>query len=348
MDELQAVGWKDGKVRILDQTQLPNELVLLEISDHHGIVNAIKDMNVRGAPAIGIAAAFGVVVAIWNANESDRAAFLEKANLAINDLKTTRPTAKNLFWALDQMRKVLSDNLNKPLREIKMALLSQAQRILDDDIQRCRTIGRIGADLLPTNAQVLTHCNAGALATGGYGTALGIIRAAIEMKKSVKVFATETRPLLQGARLTTFELIEDEIEVTLICDSAVGYVMKQGMVNFVIVGADRIARNGDVVNKIGTYNVAALAKRHQLPFFVAAPLSTFDFDIGNGNEIPIEKRAEDEVRKIAGSYIAPEDVPVFNPAFDITPNDLIWGIVTEKGVLRPPFIESINKLKNKT
>jgi methylthioribose-1-phosphate isomerase len=345
MDELRAIEWIDGKVRILDQTQLPNDLVLLEISDHHGVVNAIKDMNIRGAPAIGIAAAFGIVLSVWNANESDRASFLEKTNSAMDEFKMTRPTAKNLFWAIEQMRGVLSDNLNKPLREIKVALLNQAQRILQDDIQRCKAIGRLGAELLPNRSHILTHCNAGALATGGYGTALGIIRAAVEMGKSIKVFADETRPLLQGARLTAFELVEDDIDVTLICDSAVGYVMRQGMVNIVIVGADRIARNGDVANKIGTYGVAALAKRHQIPFFVAAPLSTFDFDLNNGNEIPIEKRAEDEVRKFAGIYTAPEDVPVFNPAFDITPNELISGIVTEKCVLRPPFADSISKLK---
>ena len=346
MEELQTIMWRNGKVGILDQTRLPEELILLEISDYRAIVNAIKRLSIRGAPAIGIAAAFGVVLAVWTADEANRALFLEKANEAIKELKASRPTAKNLFWALDRMRTALSRNLDKPLREVKQALLKTAQNILKDDIERCKRIGRYGAELLPNRANVLTHCNAGALATGGYGTALGIVRAAREMGKKVQVYADETRPLLQGARLTTFELIEDEIPVTLICDSAAATVMKKGMVNAVVVGADRIAANGDVANKIGTYALALLAKHHDIPFYVAAPLSTFDFDIENGEQIPIEERDADEVRKIGSIYVAPDDVPVYNPAFDVTPNELVTAIVTEKGVIKPPYQENLKSLSN--
>lgn len=336
MDELKAVQWHDGKVRILDQTKLPEELVLLEISDYYGIIDAINSLAVRGAPAIGIAAAFGVVLSVWRADEVDRAVFLTKVNKAIEDLKTTRPTAKNLFWALEQMRTVLSRNLSRPLREVKRAMLHMAQTILDDDIARCRKIGEHGAELLPFRASVLTHCNAGLLATGGYGTALGIVRTAIEKGKKVKVFADETRPLLQGARLTTFELMDEGIDVTLITDSMAAYVMQKGLVNVVVVGADRISRNGDVANKIGTYGLAVLAKEHKIPFVVAAPLSTFDPDLANGDAIPIEERHPDEVRKIGDRFIAPEDVPVLNPAFDVTPHYLISALVSERGVIRFP------------
>jgi len=346
MDDIRAIQWHDGKVRLLDQRLLPNELVLLEISDYRGIVNGIRSMSVRGAPAIGIAAAFGVVLSVWHADEVDRHAFLEKANAAIDALKATRPTAKNLFWALDRMRRVLSRNLSRPLKEIKLALLSEAQSILDDDIERCKRIGRFGAELLPNRCTVLTHCNAGALATGGYGTALGIVRAAIEKGKKVKVFADETRPLLQGARLTAFELMEDDIDVTLICDNTAAYLMKQGRVHFVIVGADRIACNGDVANKIGTYNLAVLAKHHDIPFLVAAPLSTCDFEIASGEEIPIEERDHAEVRHLGSALVAPEEVPVYNPAFDVTPHELITAIVTDAGVAKPPYDQTLAKMRN--
>ncbi|MBN1996453.1 S-methyl-5-thioribose-1-phosphate isomerase [candidate division KSB1 bacterium] len=345
---MKTIEWKNGKVRILDQVRLPNELVLLEISDHHGIVKAIKEMNVRGAPAIGIAAAFGVVLGIWNASDTDRALFLEKSNKAIDDLKATRPTAKDLFWALDRMRKKLSANLNRPVNEIKIELLKEAQNILENNITNCKRIGRNGAALLPANANILTHCNAGALAMGGYGSALGIVRAAVEQSKKVKVYSCETRPLLQGARITCFELMEDDINVTLICDSAAAYVMSQNLVNAVIVGADRIAANGDFANKIGTYGLAVLAKQHHIPFFVAAPLSSIDFDIKTGKEIVIEKRAPEEITKIGDMEIAPEGVPVLNPAFDVTPHQFISALITEKGVIRPPLFEGLSKQKNKS
>jgi methylthioribose-1-phosphate isomerase len=348
MEDLYTIKWHNGKVRILDQRQLPNDLVLLEISDHRGIVNAINNMSIRGAPAIGIAAAFGVVLSVWSAGDTDRPTFLEKANTAIKELKETRPTAKNLFWALEKMRLVLTRNLNRPLGEIKKALLFEAQRILDDDIKRCENIGKYGATLLPDRAFVLTHCNAGALATGGYGTALGVIRAAVAAGKKIKVYANETRPLWQGARLTSFELLEDDIDVTLIVDSAAGAVMREGKINIVLVGADRIASNGDTANKIGTYSLAVLAKKHQIPFYVAAPLSTCDFDLPNGSSIPIEERDADEIRRIDSMLIAPEDVKVYNPAFDVTPNEFIDAIITERGIARPPFKTTLSELKNKT
>ncbi len=341
MDDLYAVSWHEGKVRLLDQTKLPDELILLQISDYKHIVSSIKTLVVRGAPAIGIAAAFGVVLAVWDADEADRAGFLNRANTAIEELKATRPTAKNLFWALEQMRKTMSQNLNRPLLDVKKAMLKQAQAIMQDDIDRCRKIGEHGQELLPFRSTVLTHCNAGALATGGHGTALGIVRSAIEKGKKIKVFADETRPLLQGARLTTFELMDDNIDVTLITDSMAAYTMKKGMIDVVVVGADRIARNGDVANKIGTYGLSILAKEHKIPFIVAAPLSTFDADLASGEDIPIEERDADEVRKIGNMFIAPEDVPVFNPAFDVTPHTFISAIVSEKGVVRFPNAEKL-------
>ena len=246
------------------------------------------------------------------------------------------------------MRLALSRNLNKPLKEIKLSLLREAQNILEDDIARCRKIGKFGADLLPMRCTVLTHCNAGALATGGYGTALGVIRAGIEAGKKIKVYADETRPLLQGSRITAFELLEDDIDVTVISDNAAATVMKQGLVNAVIVGADRIASNGDVANKIGTYALAILAKEHDIPFYVAAPLSTCDFDIASGQDIPIEERDREEVLKIGNTYTAPKEVKVYNPAFDVTPHRYIDAIFTDKGVLRPPFNETLKEMKNKT
>ena len=341
MEDLKAIQWHNGKLRLLDQTQLPEELVLLEISDYHGVVKAIKTLSVRGAPAIGIAAAYGVVLSVWDADEVDRQEFLTRINTAITALKSSRPTAKNLFWALERMRKVMSSNLNKPLREVKQAMLKAADQILEDDINRCKKIGEHGAELLPFRSSILTHCNAGALATGGHGTALGIIRTAIDKGKKIKVYADETRPLLQGSRLTTFELMEDDIDVTLICDNMAAYCMKQGLINVVIVGADRIAANGDVANKIGTYGLAVLAKEHKIPFVVAAPLSTFDADMASGDEIPIEERDADEVRKIGDKFIAPEDVAVLNPAFDVTPHSLISAIVTEKGVIKFPNADKL-------
>lgn len=348
MEDLKTIEWIDGKLRILDQTKLPHELVILEMSDYHGVISAIKNMSIRGAPAIGIAAAYGVVLSVWRADETDRPGFLTGANEAIDALKCARPTAKNLTWALEAMRRTLSKHLNKPIREVKEALLRKAHFILNDDIERCKKIGEYGADLLPIRSSVLTHCNAGALATGGYGTALGVIRAAIAKGKQVNVYVDETRPLLQGARLTAFELMDDDIDVRLICDSMAGYVMQKGLVNCVVVGADRIAANGDAANKIGTYSLSVLAKEHHIPFIIAAPLSTFDFDLSTGREIQIEEREPDEVRGFMGNFAAPPGVKVYNPAFDVTPADNISAIVTEKGVIEQPDKNKLDRLKNKT
>jgi methylthioribose-1-phosphate isomerase len=337
MQDLPTIGWHDGKVRILDQTQLPHELVMLEISDYHGVIQAIKSLAVRGAPAIGVAAAFAVVLSVWHESESDRAGFMEKANKAINEIKQSRPTAKNLFWAVERMRETMAKNLSRPLHEIKLELLHKAQELLDDDIQRCKAISKFGAALLPDRCAILTHCNAGALATAGHGTALGVIRTAVEQGKKIQVYADETRPLLQGSRLTTFELMEDQIPVTLICDNMAASLMRRGMVQLVLVGADRIAANGDTANKIGTYSLAVLAKHHNIPLYIAAPWSTIDMETNSGNMIPIEERDGDEVRQFRGQAVAPENVPVWNPAFDVTPNNLIDIIITDRGVIRPPF-----------
>ncbi len=347
MDELQSVVWYDGKVRILDQTRLPNELVLLEISDYQGIVRAITEMNVRGAPAIGITAAYGVVLAVWDMEESDRPAFLQRANQAIEALGRTRPTARDLFWALERMRNALMHLLSRPMREIKLALLQEAQHIHAEDLQRCQAIGRFGAALLPPTSTVMTHCNAGAFATGGYGTALGVIRSAVSQGKKVHVYASETRPLLQGSRITAYELSEADIPVTVLCDNMAGYAMARGLVQVVIVGADRIARNGDTANKIGTYGLAILAHFHRIPFYVAAPLSTFDMELRNGEQIPIEQRAAAEVQRCGALDAVPEGVPVLNPAFDVTPAKLIDAFITEKGILRPPYEESLAGLQVK-
>ncbi|MBN1541940.1 S-methyl-5-thioribose-1-phosphate isomerase [candidate division KSB1 bacterium] len=347
MFDYDTISWNDGRVLLIDQTRLPNDLVALAISDYRAIVRAIQTMQVRGAPAIGLAAAFGVVLAVWRLDEVDRAGFIETANTAIDEIKKSRPTAKNTFWALEQMRRVLSKNLNLPLREVKQALLQEAQRLLNEDVERCKRIGRFGAELLPNRAFVLTHCNAGALATGGYGTALGVLRSARESGKKVQVYACETRPLLQGARLTAFELLEDEFDVTLITDSMAALVMREQKVNAVIVGADRIAANGDVANKIGTYSLAVLAHHHEIPFYVAAPSSTFDVDLPDGSAIPIEERNADEVRSFGQQLIAPADVQVYNPAFDVTPHRLISALITENGVLLPPFDRAIaDKIKS--
>ncbi len=347
MDELQGIAWHDGRVRILDQTRLPEELVLLEISDYQGVVKAIREMNVRGAPAIGIAAAYGVVLSVWYLEESDRPGFLQTVNQAVEALGHARPTARNLFWTLERMRTALMRLLSRPLREIKQALLAEAQLIHSDDVERCRAIGRTGAGLLPQNVSVMTYCNAGAYATGGHGTALGIIRSAVQQGKKVQVYACETRPLLQGSRITAWELAEEEIPVTVLCDNMAAWAMARGLVQMIIVGADRIARNGDTANKIGTSGLAILARHFRIPFYIAAPLSTFDPEIRTGEQIPIEQRSALEVERCGGVRAVPEGVPVLNPAFDVTPARLIDAFITEKGILRPPYEESLAKIELK-
>ncbi len=298
-------------------------------------------MTIRGAPAIGVAAAMGVALGVLHASETDLDAQMEEICAT---LAATRPTAVNLFWAIDRMKRVYASVAGRPIDEIRNRLVEEALLVREDDIAICRAIGRNGAALVPDGKTVLTHCNAGALATAGYGTALGVIRAAVEAGKHIDVFADETRPFLQGARLTVWELQQDGIPTTLITDNMAGHFLKSGRIGCVVVGADRIAANGDVANKVGTYSVAVLAKENGVPFFVAAPISTLDLSLASGDAIPIEQRPADEVTHVFGTRIAPEGTRVENPAFDVTPARYIAAIVTEKGVARAPFEESLKKL----
>ncbi|OGW58447.1 MAG: S-methyl-5-thioribose-1-phosphate isomerase [Nitrospirae bacterium RIFCSPHIGHO2_02_FULL_42_12] len=338
-----TIEWKDGIVRMLDQTRLPLEVTFFDCRTYHDVAKGIKDLIIRGAPAIGIAAAMGVALGAQEINTKNFKNFYDELEKVCNHIGSTRPTAVNLFWAINRMKEFTLSNKEKPIIEIKKALIDEANRILQEDIEACKTMGRHGAQFIKDGDTILTHCNAGALATGGYGTALGVIRAAKEEGKEIKVFADETRPVLQGARLTAWELMEDGIAVTLITDNMAGYFMKKGMINLCIVGADRIARNGDVANKIGTYSVAVLAREHGIPFYVAAPLSTIDFNIPSGEHIPIEERNPAEVSHIFGkTQIAPSKVRILNPAFDVTPARYIAAIITEKGCFKP---EDIGRLK---
>jgi methylthioribose-1-phosphate isomerase len=305
------------------------------------VAAAIKDMIIRGAPAIGVAAAMGVALGVAQAAEDDLDAQVETI---CRTLARTRPTAVNLFWAIDRMKALYGSLRGRPIAEIRRALIEEALRIREEDIAICRAIGRNGAPLVVEGKAVLTHCNAGALATAGYGTALGVIRAAVEAGKRIDVFADETRPFLQGARLTAWELEQDGIPITLITDNMAGHFMKSGRIGCVVVGADRIAANGDVANKIGTYSVAVLAKENNLPFYVAAPISTLDLKLASGDLIPIEERPAAEVTHLYGKRVAPEGIQVANPAFDVTPARYVTAIVTENGVARAPYEESLRKL----
>lgn len=330
--------WKEGdqgSLSLIDQTLLPNELKRIDCRDVETVWEAIKMLRVRGAPAIGIAAAYGVCVAAQTHQALTLADFTVKVEEAIAYLATSRPTAVNLFWALDRMKAKLSSSEGLSNHEVAAALLSEAKTIHADDRAICRAIGRHGADLLADGVSALTHCNAGGLATAEYGTALSVFFTAQDQGKSLHVFVDETRPLLQGARLTAWELQERGIDATLICDSMAAQVMKEGKVQAVVTGADRIAANGDSANKIGTYGVAVLAKAHDIPFYIAAPQSTFDLTLETGDEIPIEERTADEITHGFGRQTAPEGVRVYNPAFDVTPAKLIAGIITEHGVIAP-------------
>ncbi len=336
-----------GKLRILDQTRLPEDVVWLELANVKDIWHAIKTLQVRGAPAIGVAAAFGIVVAAQNVKRSYSLSKMYDAVLdAAEYLATSRPTAVNLFWAIERMQKKAEAMLKEDVEpeEFLQGLLSEAIKINEEDIAMCRAIGKYGATLIKDNYTILTHCNAGALATSEYGTALAPIYTAHSLGKRVKVFADETRPLLQGSRLTAWELLQAGIEVTVICDNTAAQVMREGKINCVFVGADRIAANGDAANKIGTYSVAVLAKHHKIPFYVFAPSSTFDLKIRSGDLIPIEQRSADEVIFGFGKRTAPEGVQVYSPAFDVTPASLITAIVCEKGIIHPPFSKNIRKL----
>jgi methylthioribose-1-phosphate isomerase len=337
---IKTIEWKDGKVIMVDQRLLPNEEIYREYTSYEEVAKAIEDMVIRGAPAIGVAAAMGIALGMQSATSDPEERFEE----ICSRMAKTRPTAVNLFWAIERMRKRFAELRGKDLNEIKRALAMEAQQIYVEDIEANRQMGKHGNELIPAEANILTHCNAGALATAGYGTALGVIRAATEHGKRVQVFADETRPFLQGARLTAWELHKDQIPVTLITDNMAGYFLKQKKIDLVIVGADRIAANGDVANKIGTYSVAVLAKANNVPFYVAAPISTIDLNLKSGEEIPIEERSPLEVVEIHGKRTAPEGIQVRHPAFDVTPNELIAAIITERGIARTPYTESLRNL----
>ncbi len=332
-----TISWENGKVRLVDQTLLPSRFKYIICGDVKTLWHAIKRLQVRGAPAIGIAGAFGILLAIKGSKARSGEDLMKEVNISAKYLASSRPTAVNLFWALARMRCAGEKNIFKKPAEIKKLLFKEAATIYEEDRSACRQMARNGAKLIKTGDCILTHCNAGGLATADYGTALGVLFEAKRQGKRIKVYADETRPLLQGARLTTWELMHEGIDTTLICDNMAASLMAKGKIDKVIVGADRIARNGDTANKIGTYSIAVLAKYHKIPFYVAAPLSTFDRNINTGRDIPIEERSGDEVRSLGGKYIAPKKVKVYNPAFDVTPNALIDAIITEKGVLRKPF-----------
>ncbi|OYT73644.1 MAG: S-methyl-5-thioribose-1-phosphate isomerase [Chloracidobacterium sp. CP2_5A] len=342
---MKTVEWTPAGARLIDQRALPTEEIYRTCATYQEVAEAIRSMVVRGAPAIGVAAAFGIALGL-------RASVAAGEDLPVafericQTMAATRPTAINLFWAIDRMRRKFEQARGAGVSgdELAQALVDEAQAIHAEDIAVCRQIGRHGAELIPDGATALTHCNAGALATAGYGTALGVIRAAVEQGKRIAVYADETRPFLQGARLTAWELMRDGIPVTLICDNMAGHFMKLGRITCVIVGADRIAANGDAANKIGTYMVAALAWRHQIPFYVAAPMSTLDLTLETGDGIPIEDRAPQEVTHIGDRQIAPAGVAVANPAFDVTPNELITAIITERGIAYPPFTAALRRL----
>jgi methylthioribose-1-phosphate isomerase len=338
---LHWIGGLDGCLRLVDQTRLPVEYVEIDCRDVEAVWEAIKTLRVRGAPAIGIAAAYGVCLGVQNAAGSDEAAFFQRLHETADYLASSRPTAVNLFWALKRMTDAAEQLRGRPTAEIAAALLAEARAIHEEDRQMCRAIGRHGAELLRDGQGVLTHCNAGGLATADYGTALAVFFAAAESGKTLHVYADETRPLLQGARLTAWELQQRGIDVTVICDNMAAQVMREGRVQGVVTGADRIAANGDAANKIGTYGVAVLAAAHHIPFYVAAPSSTFDLSLPSGAEIPIEQRDPREVTHGFGRQTAPTGVAVYNPAFDVTPAELIAGIICERGVIRPVNRETI-------
>jgi methylthioribose-1-phosphate isomerase len=338
---VETIQWTDAGVVMIDQTRLPKEETYVTCRDYREMAEAIRSMVIRGAPAIGVAAAMGVALGVLHADERNLDA---EMNTICSTLAATRPTAVNLFWAIERMRKLYESLRGKAFAEIRSRLVEEAQQIRLEDIAINQAIGRHGASLVPDGKTVLTHCNAGALATAGYGTALGVVRAAVEAGKKIDVFADETRPFLQGARLTAWELQQDNIPATLITDNMAGYFLASGRIGCVVVGADRIAANGDVANKVGTYSVAVLAKENNVPFYVAAPISTLDLTLESGSEIPIEQRAASEVTHVFGVPVAPDGIAVENPAFDITPNRYVTAIVTERGVARAPYTESLRGL----
>jgi methylthioribose-1-phosphate isomerase len=335
---------REGRVRLIDQTRLPGDFVHLDCEDTEVLWEAIRSLRVRGAPALGIAGAMGVVLGVRDTPACTGEELVREVDEVASYLATSRPTAVNLFWALDRMKAKARSLAGRPVEDALRGLLAEALAVQEEDREVCRAMGRAGQEFLPDPATVLTHCNAGGLATADYGTALGVLYAAKEAGKVVSAFVDETRPLLQGARLTAWELVQAGIPATVICDSMAAVVLREAGVDAVIVGADRIARNGDVANKIGTYGLSILAKAHAVPFYVAAPVSTFDLTLASGEDIPIEERNGDEITRPFGCSIAPDGADAFNPAFDVTPAENVTAIVTEKGVLKQPLAEAIGKV----
>jgi methylthioribose-1-phosphate isomerase len=338
---LKTVEWKDKSVVMIDQTKLPDELIFVTYTDYNDVANAIRTLVIRGAPAIGVAGAFGLALAALQSKATTKEDMIKDLEQAKKILFETRPTAVNLAWGLNKMMNVVKNSQN--INEIKESIVEAATTLAEDDVKINKAMGKNGAVLFDNNDTIMTHCNAGALATVAYGTALGVVRAIKESGKNIKVIATETRPVMQGSRLTTFELKHEGIDVSLIPDTAVGYTMANGLINKIVVGADRILSTGHVFNKIGTYQIALIAKQHNIPFYVAAPLSTFDLN-SNTEDVVIEQRKSSEVTSIGNKKTAPDGINVINPAFDMTPPELISGIITEKGVIRQPYEESIKKL----
>ncbi len=338
---VETIVWTDAGVVMIDQRRLPREEVYVTCRTYQEVADAIRSMVIRGAPAIGVAAAMGMALGVQQAEPATMDSDFEKICAT---LAATRPTAVNLFWAIERMKKLYASMRGCPVAELRRRMIEEAQEVRREDIAINEAMGRHGAPLVPDGKTVLTHCNAGALATAGYGTALGVIRAAVAAGKTIDVFADETRPFLQGARLTVWELMQDNIPATLITDNMAGHFLKSGRIGCVVVGADRIAGNGDVANKIGTYSVAVLAKENGVPFYVAAPISTLDLNLSSGDQIPIEQRPKTEVTQVFGVPVAPDGVSVENPAFDVTPNRYVSAIITERGVARAPYTESLRKL----
>ena len=343
---LPTIEWQGDVVRMIDQRKLPGQEVYVECKTANEVARAIKTMVIRGAPAIGVAAAMGIALGMQRSKSQGTRQFTVEFNKLCDLMAATRPTAVNLFWAIKRMKDAFSAAAmaGKSVAEIQAALVAEAQAIHDEDVDSCKTMGRHGAAVVPARARILTHCNAGALATAGYGTALGVIRAAAEQGKVAQVFADETRPFLQGARLTAWELVRDNVPTTVITESMAGPLMRDAKIDLVVVGADRIAANGDFANKIGTYTVAMMAHAHQIPFYVAAPLSTIDLNTPDGQAIPIEERIPREVTHLGTTRLAPEGASVWNPAFDVTPHHLVAGIITERGVARAPYSASLRQL----
>src|SRR5229473_2453854 len=345
---IHTLEWTDRGVVFIDQTKLPTEEVYVNCTTHQQVADVIRNMVVRGAPAIGVAAAMGIALGVKNSKAENGGELKQEFDQICDVIGKTRPTAVNLFWAIKRMREKFDLLRVRPLPQIKQALVEEAQRMHAEDIAANQAMGRHGATLMPANGGVLTHCNAGALATCGYGTALGVIRAAVAQGKRIHVYADETRPFLQGSRLTAWELMKDGIPTTVISDNMAGVMMQQGKIGAIVVGADRIAANGDVANKIGTYTVAVLAKEHGIPFYVAAPISTVDLATPDGSKIPIEQRNAREVTHIAGKQMVPDGVQVENPAFDVTPAKYVAAIITERGIARAPYEQSLAQLANRT